>query len=283
MSDFDNRDTAAAYFVVRLDAQRRGTHHAGRLCRADEGGSGADLLRHRAVARAASEVAAPGGVQGQGLRGAAAHRPGRRDLGGIGDRSSTVNRSSRSPRARWTSAPRMKRRRRSRARGAGKRLRRPAELVDRDVGRACQAGAVVHASDPFAGLPGRRHLRHHPAARAHVPGFRTAGSGRETDSRTQPDASAGHRPATAHKAAATMPNQRWPKRPNCFTAPRFSPKAMYPRIRQIRRAARRPSGPHPVEHAWRLVGGLRLAGRMVVANDLGAQGFLSVFRGPVGR
>ena len=41
---------AAAHFVVRLDAQRRGTHHAGRVRRAHEGRSGADLLRHRRVA-----------------------------------------------------------------------------------------------------------------------------------------------------------------------------------------------------------------------------------------
>ena len=39
---------AAADLVVRLDAQRGGTHHAGRVRRADEGRSGADLLRHRA-------------------------------------------------------------------------------------------------------------------------------------------------------------------------------------------------------------------------------------------
>ena len=47
MSDFDNQRHPAACLVVRLDAQRGGTHHPGRVRRAHEGRSGADLLRHR--------------------------------------------------------------------------------------------------------------------------------------------------------------------------------------------------------------------------------------------
>ena len=47
-----------------------------------------------------------------------------------------------------------------------------------------------------ARLPDNRHLRHHTGARAHVPGFRTGGSGREAHSRTQPESSARHRPTT---------------------------------------------------------------------------------------
>ena len=39
MSDFDNQDTLLPCFVVRLDAQRGGTHHSGRVRRADEGRS----------------------------------------------------------------------------------------------------------------------------------------------------------------------------------------------------------------------------------------------------
>ena len=50
MSDFDNRDMLLRVFVVRHDAQRRGTHHPGRVCRAHEGRSGTVLLRHRRVA-----------------------------------------------------------------------------------------------------------------------------------------------------------------------------------------------------------------------------------------
>ena len=50
------------------------------------------------------ELAAPGGVPRQGLRGADADRPGRRGLGRAGRASSTARRCSRSPRARstWT-------------------------------------------------------------------------------------------------------------------------------------------------------------------------------------
>ena len=52
--------------------------------------------------------------------------------------------------------------------------------LEGDLERSRQGSAVVHAPDRVAGLPDHRHLRHHTGARAHVPGLRTGGSGRES-------------------------------------------------------------------------------------------------------
>ena len=132
MSDFDNRDTLLeiSSFVSTHSDDR--THHPRRVCRSHEGRPGANLLCHRRFASAGGEFAAPGGLQGQGLRGAAAHRPGRRGLGGTGAR---VRRQAFAVGRQGRGGPRVRRgHQRGRARGAAERVRRPAELVEGDPG-----------------------------------------------------------------------------------------------------------------------------------------------------
>ena len=90
--------------LVPVDPRPGEADHPARLRRADAGGPGGDLLRDRRVPVGAGELAAHGGVPRQGLRGAAAHRPGRRGVGRRRARRSTTSRCPRSPRARSTSA-----------------------------------------------------------------------------------------------------------------------------------------------------------------------------------
>ena len=88
---------------------------------------------------------------------------------------------------------------------------------------------------------------HHTGARAHVPGFRTGGSGREADSRTQPESSARHRPATG----AQEPRRRFLAGRNRRIALRHSSSRRRRRTRgssKVRRTARGPSGSHCVGH-----------------------------------
>ena len=86
LSDYDNRDAILEIcsFASTHDAEKPTTLR--RLPRADAGGPGRDLLRDRRVAVGAGELAAHGGVPRQGLRGAAADRPGRRGVGRHGAR-----------------------------------------------------------------------------------------------------------------------------------------------------------------------------------------------------
>ena len=111
-------------------------------------------------------------------------------------------------------------------------LRRPADLAEGDVERTRQRSAAVHPPDRIAGLPDHRRLRNHTCAGAHVPGFRPGGPGRQADPRTQPEASARHRPSAGEERTAAETTLRWPKPPNCSTAQRFSPRATYPRTRR---------------------------------------------------
>ena len=230
LSDFDNQDTLLEISSFASTHSEEEATTLAEYVRAHEGRPEADLLRHRRVASADPEVAAPRGVQGQGLRGAAAHRPGRRGLGGIGDR---VRRQAAAVGRQGRGGPRLRGGQdgaRGRARGAGEGLRRPADLAEGDLERARQGSAAVHPADRVAGLPDHRRLRHHTGARAHVPGVRAGRSGREADPRTQPEPSARHRPAPGAQRPRRR-SDRSPRPPNCSTAQHFSPKAAHSRIR----------------------------------------------------
>ena len=136
-------------------------------------------------------------------------------------------------------------RERRRAGGAAEGLRRPADLVEGDVERSRQGGAAVHAPDRVAGLPDHRRLRHHTGARTHVPRFGAGRSGRQADSRTQPEPSAGHRPAPS----APGPRRRSLRRRDRGIALRHSASRRRGRARgpgSVRRAARRPFDPHGI-------------------------------------
>ena len=85
MSDHDNQDTLLRISsFASTHSDEEATTLSEYVERMKEG-QDADLLRHRRDASANLEVPAPRGVQGQGLRGPAAHRPGRRGLGGQRD------------------------------------------------------------------------------------------------------------------------------------------------------------------------------------------------------
>ena len=104
-SDHDNRDGDPGDLLVRRPPTTRSKPTTLRdyVARMPEG-QDAIYYVHRRVPGGAGELAAHGGVPRQGLRGAAAHRPGRR---GVGRRGAVVRgqaAASRSPRARSTSA-----------------------------------------------------------------------------------------------------------------------------------------------------------------------------------
>ena len=81
LSDADNRDTILSIcsFASTHDPEKPTTLRE--LSVPDARGTGCDLLRHRREPGHAGALPAHGGVPGQGLRGAAAHRPGRRAVG----------------------------------------------------------------------------------------------------------------------------------------------------------------------------------------------------------
>ena len=111
----------SASFASTHDAGR--ADHAARVRRADEGRPGAHLLHDRRVAAERRELAAHGGVPGQGVRGAAAHRPDRRD---VGRRGARVRRQAAAVDRQGPGRPRRRGRdeQPSRARAAGEGLRR---------------------------------------------------------------------------------------------------------------------------------------------------------------
>ena len=86
LSDHDNRDAILEIcsFPSTHDEEQPTTLRD--YLDAHARGPGRHLLRHRPVALGAGELAAPGGVPRQGLRGAAAHRPRRRGVGRRGAR-----------------------------------------------------------------------------------------------------------------------------------------------------------------------------------------------------
>ncbi len=198
MSDFDNRDMLLEISSFASTHSEEEATTLAEYVRAHEGGADADLLRHRRVASADPEVPAPRSVQSQGLRSPAAHRPGRRGLGG---QRARVRRQTVAVGRQGRGRPGLRGgHERGGAGRAAKGLRRPAGLDEGHVERARQGGPAVHPSDRVAGLPHYRCLRDDTCARAHVPGVRTAGSGRETDSRAQSEPSARHRTApSAHR------------------------------------------------------------------------------------
>ena len=67
--------------LVPVDERCREADHPPGVRRADAGGAGQDLLRDRGNPFVAGELAAHGGLQGEGLRGTAADRPGGRGVG----------------------------------------------------------------------------------------------------------------------------------------------------------------------------------------------------------
>ncbi len=142
---------AARPDLGRLHARPGGADHPARLRRAHEGRPERHLLRHRRVPFHDRELAAHGGVPRQGLRGAAADRPGRRGLGRAGRpvrrQAAAVDRQG----------PGRPGRRRRRGAGAGARaaaqgLRRPAEPARRAARRRGQGGAALLPPDHLAGL-----------------------------------------------------------------------------------------------------------------------------------
>jgi len=103
-----------------------------------------------------------------------------------------------------------------RARGAVKGLRRPADVVAGDVGRARQGSAVVHPPDGFTGLPDHRRIRHHAGARALVPS-----SGQDVpNAKRILELNAGHRssPVCAKHTRTVATILRSLRLRNCFTA-----------------------------------------------------------------
>ena len=110
--------------------------HAARLRGADAGGPGLDLLRDRRVPVGAGELAAHGGLPRQGLRGAAADRPGRR---GVGRRGALVRGEALRVDRQGRGRPRRRRRRRGHQEG----LRRAADLDGHDPGRRRQGGPAL--------------------------------------------------------------------------------------------------------------------------------------------
>ena len=85
MSDFDNRDALLGISsFASTHSDEEPTTLAEYVERMKEGQE--QIFYATGESRSSRELPAPGGVQGQGLRGAAAHRPGRRGLGGPGAR-----------------------------------------------------------------------------------------------------------------------------------------------------------------------------------------------------
>ena len=109
--------------------------------------------------------------------------------------------------------------------------------------RARQGSAAIDASHRLAGLPDHRRFRDDSRARTDLPGFRAGGSARKADSRTQSASSAGHRSAPSATGAGGRPHRRR----DCRTSLRHSTSRRRRCSRgsgPLRRATRRPVGPH---------------------------------------
>ena len=118
-------------------------------------GQDAIYYAHRRVAVGAGELAAPGGVPRQGLRGAAAHRPGRR---GVGRRGARRSRASRCLDRQGRGRPRRRRRRRRHASRASPTCSPGwATTLAEDVKEV----RLSHRLTDSAAVPGRRPRRPH--------------------------------------------------------------------------------------------------------------------------
>ena len=218
LSDYDNRRGHPGDLLVPVDPRRRQADHPARLPRPDARGPGRDLLRHRRVPVGAGELAAHGGVPRQGLRGAAADRPGRRGLGrrGAGVRGQAA--ASRSPRARSTSAATTSTTTPSRASTALTTWM--ATTLAEDVKEV----RLSHRLTTSAAVPGRRPRRPDPDAGEDVPGDGPGAAEGQADPGAQPQARAGHRAARPRtRRGRTI--RGWPTPPSCSTAWRCWPRA----------------------------------------------------------
>ncbi len=186
--------------ALRVDAFRHGRpeRFACRLRRADEGGAGAHLLRHRGVVQRGALEPASRSVPAQGHRGAADVRSRRRMVREPRDR---VRRQAARVRCARRTRPRQARGRggaeggRSRGgRGEGRRREDPQEP------RRARQGRPRHAAaHRFTCVPRCRRARHEREPRADAEGGGPAGAGREADPRDQPEAS-GRRAAQGRRA-----------------------------------------------------------------------------------
>ena len=181
--DADEPTTLAAYVERMKDGQER------------------HLLHDRRVPADHRELAAPGGVPGQGVRGAAAHRPGRRGVGRARSASSTASSCSRSPRARSTSTPTRRRSRpRPSASSSSRSSPRLLTWLRTTLTEQRQGGPAVLPADHLTGLPRRRRPRRTPDAGEDVPGDGPGDPPRSSASSSSTPAPAGRRPAHGPRA-----------------------------------------------------------------------------------